>query len=167
MYHWNIRITMRRHFLQHLQHQLLSATRQAGNPFAGHQQPQQSAHILEASSIAHGTAKVQTAHCLAQPIESGNLARASYRDVAVRRNIRLERFIARPINAQMWLWLMKAYIGSTRKISTETGVLPVITAINHHSNISTTPISINITRIYFGGLNARVRPKITCVSTYK
>lgn len=89
---------MRRDFLQHLQHQLLSTARQTGNSLSSHQQPQQCAYVLEASSIAHGTAKVQTTHCLAQTIESGYFAGASNRDVAVRRNVRLGQFVGRPIN---------------------------------------------------------------------
>lgn len=78
---------MRRHLLQHLQHQLLRAARQAGDPLAGHQQPQQRTNVLEAPAIAHRTAKVQPSHGLAQPIEAGNLARAPNGDVAVRRHL--------------------------------------------------------------------------------
>lgn len=77
---------VRRHLLQHLQHQFLGAARQTGDALAGDEQPQQGADVLEASTVAHRAAKVEATHRLAQAVEAGDFARTAYGDVAVRRH---------------------------------------------------------------------------------
>lgn len=84
---------VRRHLLQHLQHQFLRAARQTGDALAGDQQPQQCTDVLEASAVAHRAAKVQSTDGLAQAVEAGNFACAPYGDVTVRRYLRVEYLI--------------------------------------------------------------------------
>lgn len=85
---------VRRHLLQHLQHQLLRAARQTGDTLAGDEQPQQGADVLETPAVAYRAAKVEASHRLAQPIEAGDFARAPDGDVTVRRYLRVDGVVA-------------------------------------------------------------------------